>query len=96
MRGYSGEGSKVLLALLAVAPESLDPEIRLEALTRAALLLTYAADFPTARTLFESALDAGPRHRRPAPLAQLLLSLSVFHRRQGDYAAASRERRGSR
>ena len=57
LRGYSGEGSKVLLALLAIAPESLDPAIRLEALTRAALLLTFATDFATARTLFESALD---------------------------------------
>ena len=88
MRGYSGEGSRALLALLTIAPESLDPAIRLEALTRAALLLTFAADFPAARTLFDSALAIGRSATDLRPLATLLMCLSAFHRRQGDFAAA--------
>jgi predicted ATPase/DNA-binding winged helix-turn-helix (wHTH) protein len=88
LRGYSGEGSKVLLALLAIAPESLDPAIRLEALSRAALLLTYAAEFPTARTLFESALAIARAMGDQRPLAQVLVLLGVFHLRQGEPAAA--------
>jgi tetratricopeptide (TPR) repeat protein len=88
LRGYSGEGSKVLLALLALAPESLDPAIRLEALTEAAGLLTFAADFATARTLFESALTLGRALADQRALGNLLTSLGIFHRVQGELAAA--------
>jgi predicted ATPase/DNA-binding winged helix-turn-helix (wHTH) protein len=88
LRGYAGEGSKVLLALLAIAPESLEPAIRLDALTGAAMLLTYAADFATARTLFESALALGRALGGQRPLARVLFGLGVFHTIQGEYAAA--------
>jgi non-specific serine/threonine protein kinase len=90
MRGYCGEGGKALLALLAIAPESLDPPIRLEALTRAALLLAYAADFPTAGTLFESALALARAIGDQRALAQALNSFGAFQMAQGDYVAARR------
>jgi non-specific serine/threonine protein kinase len=88
LRGYAGDGSGVLLALLAVAPESLDQSIRIGALTRAGLLLTFASDFPTAHTLFESALALGRTLVDRRPLAQLLPCLSIFHRKQGAFAVA--------
>ena len=88
IRGYLGEGGKTLLALLTIAPESLDPAIRLEALTRAAFLLARAGDFETARTLFDSALILAREGGVQRPLATVLMSQSAFYRRQGDYAQA--------
>ena len=90
MRGYSGEGSKALLALLAIAPPSLDPAIRVEALMRAALLLTYAGDFATARTLNETALPLARTLGDQRALALLLTSVAVFHKKQGEHERTRR------
>lgn len=90
LRGQLGAGSKVLLALLAVAPESLDPAIRLSALNYAGYLLTMATDFATASTLLDSALNLGRAMGNTSEYAQVLIHFGIFHSLQGEFAAARR------